>query len=74
VGLTEWIGPDRFRPGRAAVAGVLVALNWLLLLQYEVFMKGHANIAPYPVGWFNLWVARFVVPFRLLARMWHLIT
>jgi hypothetical protein len=71
VGLAEWIGPERLRPGRAAVACLLVGLNWLLLLQYEVFMKGHTTLAPYPVGWFNLWVARFVVPFRLLARVWR---
>jgi hypothetical protein len=30
-------------------------------------MKGLTTLAPYPRGWFDMWVARFVVPFRLLA-------
>lgn len=52
---------------RIAVAASLVVLNGMLLLQYQAFMKGLVAIAPYPSGWFNMWVARFVVPVRLVA-------
>jgi hypothetical protein len=66
VGLAVWLQPGKARRARLALVGGLVAANWLLLLQYEVFMKGHPALAPYPTGWFNLWIARFIVPFRLL--------
>ena len=46
---------------------VLVVTNGLLLLQYQLFMKGLAEIAPYPREFFDMWVARFVVPARLLV-------
>jgi len=45
---------------------VFVALTVLLLVQYEAFMHGARTIAPYPKGFGGLWLARFVVPFRLL--------
>jgi hypothetical protein len=69
IGYALWLQP----PGRQlagwklAVTLVLVALNALLLLQYQLFMKGLASIAPYPYGWFDFWVTRFLVPFRLAA-------
>jgi hypothetical protein len=47
---------------------VLVAANWLLLLQYQLFMKGFADLAPYPSGWFDMWLVRLIVPFRVVAR------
>ncbi len=50
-----------------AIAGVLVGMNLLLLLQYQLFMKGLHQIAAYPHGWFDLWVTRFLVPFRIVA-------
>jgi len=75
VGLAVWLCPraDRATPvpriaaGRLAVAVVLVVLNLLLLFQYQLFMKGLHAIAPYPRGWFDMWLARLVVPFRFLA-------
>lgn len=55
---------------RCAVAvAVVVAFNMLLLFQYQVFLKGWRDIAPYPDDLWGLWVARFVVPVRVLARL-----
>ncbi len=68
LGLSNWIAAPGARRLRMSVVGVLVAANWLLLFQYEVFMKGYRDLAPYPAGWFNLWVARFIVPLRVMAR------
>jgi hypothetical protein len=53
----------------ATVAGVAIGLNALLLFQYEIFMKGWRDIAPYPGGAWNLWVARFTVPVRVVLRL-----
>jgi hypothetical protein len=39
-----------------------------LLLQYQLFLKGWREIAPYPNGAYGLTFARFVVPFRLLGH------
>ena len=54
-------------PALATVA--FVAHNFLLLFQYQVFMHGLRTLAPYPTGWYGLWVARFVVPFDVV-RWW----
>jgi hypothetical protein len=51
-------------------AGATVAYTFLLLVQYQAFMHGLRDVVPYPRGAFNLWLARFVVPFDLLARWW----
>jgi hypothetical protein len=53
----------------AAVTIVFVALNGLLLVQYQTFMHGLRTVAPYPNGFYGLYVARFVVPIAL-ARQW----
>jgi hypothetical protein len=60
----------RARSSAPVVATVVVAifLNGLLLLQYQLFLKGWREIAPYPNGAYGLAVARFVVPFRLLGH------
>jgi hypothetical protein len=56
------------RPLRiVACTAVFVGLTLLLLVQYQAFMHGARAIAPYPKGFSGLWLARFVVPFRLLA-------
>jgi hypothetical protein len=63
---------DRWAPSARAVAiggAVVAGYSLLLLVQYQAFMHGLRQIAPYPEGFFNLWLARFVVPFRL-AREW----
>jgi hypothetical protein len=52
-----------------ACATVFVALTLLLLVQYQAFMHGARAIAPYPKGFEGLWLARFVVPFRLLRSI-----
>jgi hypothetical protein len=63
-------GLTRPRAGGVALAGALiVALNVLLLVQYQTFMRGWRDLAPYPKGAYNLFVARFVVPFDI-ARFW----
>jgi hypothetical protein len=71
VGMATWVygggRPLAERTTRIAVLAVLVVTNGLLLLQYQLFMKGLAEIAPYPRGFFDMWVARFVVPARLLV-------
>lgn len=72
IGLAVWLEP---RPAtgvprwRLVFAGGLALTTALLLLQYELFMKGLERIAPYPHGWYDMWLARFVVPIRLL-REW----
>ena len=55
----------------AGIAIVFVALNGLLLVQYQTFMHGLRTVAPYPHGFYGLYVARFVVPLEL-ARRWLL--
>jgi hypothetical protein len=72
IGLAVWVQPDRggrVRPWRLGLAAMLGLTNLLLLLQYELFMKGVRDIAPYPGEWHSMWVARFLVPFRLV-RGW----
>lgn len=51
----------------AIAGGGAVAHTFLLLLQYQAFMHGLRDLSPYPRGAFNLWLARFVVPFDLIA-------
>jgi hypothetical protein len=71
VGLATWLQPAVGMLGprlsRVRVVVAVAALNLLLLFQYQLFMKGLRDIAPYPSDWFSLCVARFVVPFRFLA-------
>jgi hypothetical protein len=71
LGLAVWLQPGQsqspIRPWRLVVVAGLVVANGLLLVQYEAFMKGLTTLAPYPREWFDMWLARFIVPFRLLA-------
>jgi hypothetical protein len=72
LGMATWFR-GRGQPGGIAVprvvtACVLIVANGLLLLQYQVFMKGFPEIAPYPSGWFDMWAVRFIVPVRLIGR------
>ena len=62
---------ERWSPSVRAIsiAGIaVVAHTFLLLVQYQAFMHGVRDLAPYPGNPFNLWVARFVVPFALVRR------
>jgi len=70
AGLAQWLQPSvtRGQRGRAVIVAVLVCANGLLLIQYQAFMKGLRDVAPYPEGWMGLWVMRFVVPFRLIGK------
>jgi hypothetical protein len=70
LGLATWLeraGTAGIRWRRVLVIAALLGANWLLLLQYQLFMKGLTAIAPYPSGWYDMWVVRFLIPFRLLA-------
>jgi hypothetical protein len=63
---------ERWRDRPRLIAGItiaFVALNGLLLLQYQTFMHGLRTLAPYPNGFYGLYLARFVVPVEL-ARRW----
>lgn len=55
----------------ALASGAVTAHTFLLLLQYQTFMKGLRALAPYPQGAYDLWLARFKVPFDLLAWWWR---
>ncbi|MEO8071090.1 MAG: hypothetical protein ABI652_06785 [Acidobacteriota bacterium] len=72
LGLAAWIDTPgwlvRSRAARLGVVAILVAANWFLLLQYELFMKGLEVVAPYPAGTIDMWLTRFAVPWRLF--MW----
>jgi len=66
---------DRWSPSLrplAATSAAFVSYTFLLLLQYQAFMKGLRDIAPYPQGWYELWLARFRVPVDL--ALWWLRT
>jgi len=71
IGMAIWLQaqrrPVRVQARRFGIAALFVVANGLLLLQYQLFMKGLAAIAPYPGEWFSMWLARFVVPLRLLG-------
>jgi hypothetical protein len=67
LGAALWI--DRSRSTvRIALVASLAGLNWLLLLQYQLFMKGLVDLSPYPHGWIDMFLTRFLVPFRVIAH------
>jgi hypothetical protein len=72
IGLSAWMtrsSPTSWRVSwRHGTVVALVAANLLLLLQYQLFLKGHIAIAPYPAGWVDMFLTRFVVPLRLLSQ------
>jgi hypothetical protein len=71
LGLTALF--DRWSPTLktlAIAATVVVAYTFLLLVQYQAFMKGLRDVVPYPRGAYELFVARFRVPFDLIAWWW----
>lgn len=51
----------------ALSASLVAGHTFLLLLQYQAFMKGLHDVVPYPRTFSELWLARFRVPFDLLA-------
>ena len=52
-----------------AVALALIAYNLLFLFQYQLFMRGFEQVAPYPDTFQTVFVERLVVPWRL-AWLW----
>lgn len=67
LGLAAFVAPrGTTRPRRVLAVVALAAANALLLLQYQAFMRGLRELAPYPRGVVDLFLMRFVVPFRLL--------
>ena len=53
----------------ALTSAAIVAHTFLLLVQYQAFMHGMRQAAPYPRGAYELWLARFVVPFDLAREL-----
>jgi hypothetical protein len=68
LGLAVWMDSARARMGRLAAVAAMTMVAWLLLFQYELFMKGYSSLAGYPKGGAHFWVERFVVPFRLIVH------
>ena len=69
IGLAALV--DRWSPSLRTLstsAVVVIAHTGLLLLQYQVFMHGWRALAPYPEGFYGLWLARFVVPFSVVQE------
>jgi hypothetical protein len=71
LGLALWISgasstSPQARPWRVAAAVALVIANGLFLLQYQLALKGLEQVAPYPSTVFDFWLARYLLPFRLL--------
>jgi hypothetical protein len=65
---------DRWSPSLeklALFACIVIGHTFLLLVQYQAFMHGLRDVAPYPRGFYNLWLARFVVPFDLAAEVFR---
>jgi hypothetical protein len=63
---------ERWREREFAVAGVsviFIALNGLLLVQYQSVMHGWLPLTSYPRGFFTMYLERFAVPVEL-ARRW----
>lgn len=50
-------------------ATVLIVYNLLFLVQYQLFMRGFQDLAPYPATARQVFVDRLVLPYRLL-RLW----
>jgi hypothetical protein len=68
LGLAALVAGWRRRAFTVAVVALAIALNVLLLFQYQMFLKGWRDLAPYPRGAYGLVVARFVVPFRMVGH------
>ena len=69
LGLASLIERWSPKPRTLLIAGgAAIAHTFLLLVQYQAFMHGIRDVVPYPRGAFNLWLARFVVPFDLIRR------
>jgi hypothetical protein len=68
LGLSALFAGGSWRRWMIPVVVVTIGLNGLLLFQYQLFLKGVRDIAPYPTGAYGLLLARFVVPIRFMAQ------
>ncbi len=55
---------------RASAIG-LVAYNFLFLLQYQLFMRGHVDLVPYPETLKQILFDRLLLPARIVAVWLH---
>jgi hypothetical protein len=70
LGLAALFDALKLRRGAmAAVAAVFTGYTFLLLLQYQAFMHGLRQVAPYPRGVVDLWLWRFRGPLEIV-RWW----
>jgi hypothetical protein len=70
VGCAAMMERWRDRPSAIAVGVIgVVLLNGLLLFQYQLFLKGWRDVAPYPDTAWSLWIERFIVPIRVVSRV-----
>ena len=71
LGLSAFLAsrPMASRPALVRLVSLfLIGSNVLLLLQYQLFMRGFTDIvAEYPNGPWAVFIERFLVPFRLLT-------
>jgi hypothetical protein len=67
LGLSALFANQPWRRWMIPIVVVTIGLNVLLLFQYQLFLKGLRDIAPYPTGAYGLLLARFIVPFRFIA-------
>jgi len=71
LGLSALLARAPAAPAFRAAIAALVGANLLLLLQYQLFLKGWRDLAPYPDDLWSLWIERFLVPLRLLGALWR---
>jgi hypothetical protein len=69
LGLAAFFSTCRRHTIVVGVATLAIALNCLLLFQYQLFLKGWRDVAPYPRGVYGLGIARFVVPLRVVVHL-----
>ena len=68
LGMTAFFAQRRWSTQMmAGLTAAFTGYTLLLLLQYQTFMHGLRQIAPYPEGVVNLWLWRFRTPIDLLA-------
>lgn len=62
--------PSSTRPGLVrTVAAALIVYNLLFLLQYQLFMRGYRELAPYPSTMRQIFLDRVTLPWRIV-RTW----
>jgi hypothetical protein len=65
---------ERWSPSRRTLtlaSCAAIGHTFLLLLQYQAFLKGLRSVVPYPDDPFGLWLARFRAPIDLVVWWWN---